>query len=254
MITKDELKDYANLKGLTLGNAEKDYLLEIALLLIARNTKDELVFKGGTALYKFYKLDRFSEDLDFSTKKSVDIDSLLKNIIKGLIRFGIDSRIHGKKTTKDTVMATIRTKGPLYTGRSITYSKIEIDINQKSSVIMQPRIKKLVSIYPEIPTFNLLVMDVREIFAEKIRAVMTRDKARDVYDIWFLQKNIKDLDKESINKKLKYYDKKFDFKKFTESIDNKKANWKKDLKPLLRIFPKHEKIKKEITKFIKKHL
>ncbi len=62
MISIDELKKMAKIKGLSLGNAEKDYLIDIVLLLISRNTKDELVFKGGTCLYKFHNLDRFSED------------------------------------------------------------------------------------------------------------------------------------------------------------------------------------------------
>lgn len=59
MISVEELKQIGKLKGIkTLGYAEKDYLIELVLLLISRHTKDEIVFKGGTCLYKFYKLDR----------------------------------------------------------------------------------------------------------------------------------------------------------------------------------------------------
>ena len=64
MISLDELISKARLKSMSLGNAEKDYLIDLTLFSISKNTKDELVFKGGTCLSKFYNLDRFSEDID----------------------------------------------------------------------------------------------------------------------------------------------------------------------------------------------
>ena len=70
MLSAEELSETARIKGIkNKGYAEKDYILDIVLLLISRNTKDELVFKGGTCLYKFYKIARFSEDIDFTLKK-----------------------------------------------------------------------------------------------------------------------------------------------------------------------------------------
>ena len=45
-------------------------------------------------------------------------------------------------------------------------------------------------------------MDPKEIMSEKIRALMTRTKARDLYDIYFLvRKNVK-LDTQLVAKKL----------------------------------------------------
>ena len=40
---------------------------------ISNHTKNELVFKGGTCLYKFYKFNRFSEDIDFSALSPIDL-------------------------------------------------------------------------------------------------------------------------------------------------------------------------------------
>src|SRR5574343_173248 len=67
MITKLELQKYANLKSLNLGQAEKDYYQNIVLFCVYRIYANEIVFKGGTALSKCYGLDRFSEDLDFTS-------------------------------------------------------------------------------------------------------------------------------------------------------------------------------------------
>ena len=48
-------------------NALKEIIQEIILSGLARgNFFDEAAFYGGTALRIFYKLDRFSEDLDFA--------------------------------------------------------------------------------------------------------------------------------------------------------------------------------------------
>src|SRR3989344_73706 len=118
MIEKKDLQDYARLKGLSLGNAEKDYLLDIALLSISQRTKNELVFKGGTCLYKFNKLNRFSEDLDFSLIKDIDVDNLIGLLIKDFKKFGIKAVQYKKKEPFNSVLITLRIEGPLYAGRS----------------------------------------------------------------------------------------------------------------------------------------
>ncbi len=64
MISRIELTRIAKTKHLTVRNAEKDYLLELLLFALSDDRRS-LAFKGGTALYKFYNLNRFSEDLDF---------------------------------------------------------------------------------------------------------------------------------------------------------------------------------------------
>ena len=65
MLERQEIERVAGIKRLSEKNAEKDYLLELLLFLLASETGKKLVFKGGTALYKLYSLNRFSEDLDF---------------------------------------------------------------------------------------------------------------------------------------------------------------------------------------------
>jgi predicted nucleotidyltransferase component of viral defense system len=254
MITKNQLKDYAKFKNLSLGNAEKDYLLELTLLIISRLTKNELIFKGGTALYKFHNLDRFSEDLDFSLNKELDLEYLFENIIIWLQKFSIKASIHKKIVIKDSISTIIRTEGPLFTGNPITYSKIEIDINLKSKVRKPTTIKRLISNYSEIPSFSLQVMDLGEILAEKTRALMTRNKARDLYDIWFIiQKNIS-FDIDLINEKLHYYNLTFDSVDFERSIIQKKKIWSRDLHPLISSVPDYNDVEKDILRYYRKQL
>jgi len=69
MITKSELKEYAKLKRLNLGQSEKEYFQNIVLFIIYERVGREMVFKGGTAMNRCYNLNRFSEDLDFTVEK-----------------------------------------------------------------------------------------------------------------------------------------------------------------------------------------
>lgn len=45
MITKSELKEYARLKHLNLGQAEKEYFQDIVLFIIYERFGREIVFK-----------------------------------------------------------------------------------------------------------------------------------------------------------------------------------------------------------------
>ncbi len=251
MISVEELKRVGKLKGITnIGHAEKDYLSDLILLSISRNTKDELVFKGGTCLFKFYKLDRFSEDLDFTLQKNFDIEKLLKKIVSDLNMFGAECEIKRVKHVQDSVLVTLKIKGPLYMGDEKTVATMRIDINTKSTVELKPLVEKYVSLYPDIPTFSLLVMQEKEILAEKVRAILTRGKARDIYDLWFLLRKGVDFDSELVRKKLEYYEMEWNRKKFVQTLNIKAQIWENELRPLLRNLPKFKEVKKFISERI----
>ena len=68
-MNRDELRKYIGITGYSLGHVEKDYFQHIILGALSRNFGETLVFKGGTALQKLGVINRFSEDLDFTTQK-----------------------------------------------------------------------------------------------------------------------------------------------------------------------------------------
>ncbi|MEC4682239.1 MAG: nucleotidyl transferase AbiEii/AbiGii toxin family protein [Nitrospirota bacterium] len=54
---------------------------------IARSLADPpLILKGGTAIFFASGLDRFSEDLDFDTKKPLHLENRIKNAVGPLVR------------------------------------------------------------------------------------------------------------------------------------------------------------------------
>src|SRR3989344_4523474 len=234
MLGTEELEDIARLKRLSLINAEKDYLQDILLFSIYSIVGRELVFKGGTCLYKIYKINGFSEDLDFTLMKDVNIEKINKKIMSNLLLLNIKTKIKEIKRYKNEINVKFVFNGPLYKGSKNTQCFIPLNISIKEKILLEAHSESISSLYKEIPNFDVFVMQEKEILAEKIRAISTRTKPRDVYDLWFLltKKNTV-VDLGMINRKLSLYNLKFNRSGFLKRIDEMEGLWNIDLKNLV---------------------
>ncbi len=79
MLSRKNLESMKSVLGYNLGQAESDYLQHILLLFLSRRSGNWLVIKGGTTLQKAHGLNRFSDDLDFTSKKEGIEDTTLRN-------------------------------------------------------------------------------------------------------------------------------------------------------------------------------
>ena len=96
-------------------------------------------------------------------------------------------------------------------------------------------------------------MSEKEILAEKIRALITRNYARDLFDLWFLLNKKAEIDLKLINKKLSYYIKSFSKGEFVKAINLKKDIWKPELNPfIIGELPKFAEAKKLVLEKFKK--
>ena len=243
MITKEELRGYAKLTGLNLGQAEKDYFQNIILFVLYRAYGTELVFKGGTALKKCYGIDRFSEDLDFTCERRIDE----KRLYEGLSRFKLDFEGEVNRY-KDGLKIVLRIKGPLYIGERKSLCRFVIDLSFRENVIVRPSVKTIGRFMEETPQFDVFVMDEREILAEKVRAVMTRSKARDVYDLRFLLEKGVEFDEGLVRRKLEYYGEAWSPKEFAESLRLKEEVWETELGPLVGRVPDFKETRRILLK------
>jgi len=234
MLDYEELEKIAKLKSISLVNVEKDYLQDLILFSIYSNVGKKLVFKGGTCLYKVYKLNRFSEDLDFTLTKGVDIKKICDKMISDLMLLDVSGRIEEIKEHKNEINIRLILNGPLYRGSKETQCFVPLNISMKERVLLGPKKESIIPLYRELPSFEIFVMHEKEILAEKVRAILTRMKSRDVYDLWFLlvKKDIV-FDLQMINKKLALYGLKFNFEEFRKRIENMRALWQIDLKNLI---------------------
>lgn len=237
MINKQELRTYANQQGLNLGQTEKNYLHILTLHAIARILPDKLVFKGGTSLMICHGLPRFSEDLDFTATTTINIQQTIQQIQEFLTQQDITIHTTHQETTPVSESFMIRYQGPLYNGTQQTTSKVEIDISTRETIQQQTTTTRILHPYKDTPTFYLQTMNTQEILAEKIRAILTRNKARDLYDTEYLIAKKTPINKELINKKLSYYNKTYNKQELQQAITNKEKIWEKELKNLIPIVP-----------------
>tara|TARA_Y100000034_G_scaffold105611_1_gene133067 strand:- start:1543 stop:2412 length:870 start_codon:yes stop_codon:yes gene_type:complete len=257
---------------------EKDYHLTRILHELSKRQISYLVFKGGTCLNKchldFYRL---SEDLDFVYNKDVkDLSNNQVRKILGCIRrefFKILDSLNfktNKELGKGWKMLTSKIK-PGIVGLEIVTNynslvedgeneiKIEVSFRKK---LIKPTKKKLIKhkFYSALnepilkDDIKIEVIDLIENFAEKFRALHSRDAIRDIYDINHIIINeVKALDKEifdliilkisegkELNKK--------EFKEFIKNLKDKINNY--DVKELEAVLKTDEKV--DIDKIVKR--
>lgn len=174
LLNKEKLILFNKKLKYPLAIAEKDYFLTlVSKIIFDSDLKDKLIFKGGTALYHIYLPQfRFSEDLDFSSNAvNISLDEV-KNIFVGYDFLAVKKDYVSRATIKIEKLQYI---GPLGQANSL---KVEIDFLQ--NVILPPLELDYKNVYG-IKT-KVRVMDIKEIAAEKIRAMNDRVRYRDFYD------------------------------------------------------------------------
>jgi predicted nucleotidyltransferase component of viral defense system len=184
LVSKDQLTilNRQNYKY-PLAIAEKDYLLAIVSKIIFDSVlSGKLIFKGGTALHHVYLPQlRFSEDLDFSSNVTkLDLGEV-KNIF---------SKFDFLEIKKDYVSgATIKIEKLQYSGPLIQPNSLKVEIDFLQNVVLPPIEMDYQNVFG-VKT-KVRVMDIREIAAEKIRAMNDRARYRDFFDFVIISNKLK---------------------------------------------------------------
>ena len=143
-----------------------------------------LGFKGGTAAYLFYNLDRFSVDIDFDLldeTKEQEVFDKVKNIVK---EYGMIKEKINKRRTLFILLSY-----------SEEAQNIKVEIN-KRSFGSQYEVKNYLGI-------SMLLMRREDMFAHKLVAMTERNKTanRDIFDVHFFLKNNWEINKEIVEKR-----------------------------------------------------
>lgn len=183
MITLEQRENLAKLYQIDNFTIMREYLQLLFLSYLYQNKKaDKIYFKGGTALRLLFDSPRFSEDLDFSTLCN-------KNQIKQII---------------DEVGEAMRDELPelrillLYSGKNSLRFRLKYEpLNFKYPLVIRldfNMVKKAgkITVSPLVTKFPILIFPLvshlseKEIFSEKIKALLDRNQGRDFFDLWFL--------------------------------------------------------------------
>ena len=167
----------------TREQIEQDLLLSQAICEIYQDDylRDELVFRGGTALNKLFLPEpyRYSEDLDFVRRTSGGIGAVFDRITEIGNRLGYSVNKNVEKYPK------VFLRGKYQSGLGL---KIKIEINTYERYPAMPLIEVEHSVnsdwYSQTPIVK--TFELEELAATKIRALYQRAKGRDLYDLWIM--------------------------------------------------------------------
>ncbi len=230
------LRRLAGHRGVALGILEKDQAITVALgFLAGLPAVRSLVFKGGTALNKIYfPAYRLSEDLDFTASADVTArivraePRLLAEGVRTGVRFVAIERIPGGRAGR-----SLRIRFEDVNGHP---NSIRVEVSLRETVRLPAERRPLLDPYhvlsghPFLPT-----MDLREIAAEKVRALCMRSQPRDLYDLAFLLDHRVPLSRPLIEAKLSWWQAgmRLEDIDIRERLARLEGVWERDLAALL---------------------
>jgi len=136
---------------------------------------DKAVLHGGTAIWRCYQGNRFSEDIDVYIPKDISkLNILFKNLEnKGFV-------IKKKKISENSLFSNLQFNRVDVRFEAI-FKKIEGDLKEYETIE-----GNFITIYTLTP---------EKLIKEKISAYLSRNKIRDIYDVFFLLRHVKDKNK-----------------------------------------------------------
>ncbi len=181
MIEAGILRQLSNRCQTTMDNIVREYVQHLFLSFLYQEKRSEaLLFKGGTALRLIWRSPRFSEDLDFTGSKiSISqIESLMEAALGKIESEGIKADIEESKKTSGGYLAIFHFETDEYD------SGIQIEV----SLRREPEEAGVAALIQSdlLPPYILMHLDEGRIAGEKIQACLTRAKARDFYDLYFI--------------------------------------------------------------------
>lgn len=179
---------------------EKDAFCSMVLATLAAKMPESVVFKGGTCLSKVYMdFYRLSEDLDFSIPVPLQssraerrrLTEPVKALCDGIPAFCphvaiLDPMRGANQTTQYVQTLGYRSR---ITGKM---AQIKVEFGLREPLLLAPRVESAGTLLVSpltgnsvFPSFPVRVMDLKEAWAEKIRAALCRRNPaiRDFFDL-----------------------------------------------------------------------
>ena len=283
MISKNEINRLAQERKVRTATIDKDWVLGhfIDAIYTIPECRNNLIFKGGTCLKKCRFPDyRFSEDLDFTVANENFVFDLkmLKKIVELVTERtemllyvqSLDNLQFNNQTTGYCAKVKFwgadhsKNQQPTEPNRWQTSIKIEIILYEK--MIFAPVIANIIHNYSDKLTENaqnIPIYSISEVLAEKIRALIQRSYTapRDYFDIWYLSKNIENIDWQEV---VKGFYKKIEYKSMqfsgVEQLINEnndkilKSAWKNSLEHQIGSgkLPEYETVRDDLKILLEK--
>lgn len=181
MIEKKQVQALSQAWQTTTDNVVREYFQHLLLSgLYQEKGSDNLLLKGGTALRIIWQSPRFSEDLDFTGVNVTvkNIEALIEGALAKMEREGVKTEIVESKSTSGGYLAIFQFQTSEYK------SQIQLEISLRNG---KKALGAAVLIQSDlVAPYTLIHLKEEQLIAEKIRACLSRGKARDFYDLYFI--------------------------------------------------------------------
>jgi len=217
MISLPFIQTISNQQQIDQSTILREYF-QIIFLKYFYQHSHQAYFKGGTAIRLLFNSFRYSEDLDFTCLDHADYFKLISQIIPQIET----ETTTGIKLTREKNVGEIGERFRLiFQPNEITKQPlgIKLDFSYREKPI-DPQTSIMTTTYPVTPPPLVKHYSQAEILSEKIRAMFTRNKARDLFDLWFLLKQNTPIIWDYVVQKMKYYPQvEYDRTLLTKTID-----------------------------------
>lgn len=179
MLSLDYLHTLSNKYQTTELNVRREYIQHLFLsYFYQQQMSNSLLFKGGTALRIVYGSPRFSEDLDFNATISniTTIENVILRTLREIEREGIKTELEEAKETT----------GGYLTSVSFQLEKETLPLQLEISLRDITKRSELTTIAGNfVPPYPITLLVREKLIEEKMMALLTRQKPRDFYDLYF---------------------------------------------------------------------
>lgn len=141
---------------------EKLYKLQDEVLKVIFDNSNEFYLTGGTCLSRFYKAYRYSDDLDLFTNFSS--------------RYSLELKILKQELSKKFDL-TIEVESQTFT-RFLIDNKLQIDF-------VNDNVKRCGRV---LQKDKILIDNIENILSNKLTAIIGRDNAKDIFDLYMIDK------------------------------------------------------------------
>jgi len=184
MLSEKSVREFAVKYQTSEANVAREYFQHLFLSgLYSLREAEGLTFKGGTALRIIYGSPRFSEDLDFSGRiRPFTVKNVIAEAVEKVRQENIRLELAESGETSGGYLAILRTElldFNLYVKLNISLKRRKNGIREEAHLIASDL----------FPAYNLTALGAKFLVREKLQALISRKKPRDLFDLYFIIRN-----------------------------------------------------------------
>jgi predicted nucleotidyltransferase component of viral defense system len=167
----------------------------------------------------------------------VDLAKLQRTAVQALQAYTYPSWTDSEKEDERGMSFRLRIEGPLFNGEPISITSLRVEVSKRELVLLPANRDEIAPPYTDVMPYVLGSMDLEEVLAEKVRTLATRSKARDLYDVCQLTRLGVTVDRDLVDKKMKWGDQTIDKEDILERAKYIGSVWDKELRSLIEHVP-----------------